>query len=157
MGRALVGERVSPLTTLNKMNTVPDDVKREMTEAFGMVPSFALTMPPNETRMWWQTMRDFQLSDKTALDPKTKELIGLGVASTIPCHYCVLFHTEAARLNGATEQELQEAIFMAGFTRMGSTILNGAAIDPQTFDAELREIVSYLKTQQGKQPQVMKR
>ena len=146
---------MSPLTTLNKMNTVPDDVKREMTEAFGMVPSFALAMPPTEAKLWWQTMRDFQLSDKTALSNKVKELIGLGVASQIPCHYCVLFHTEAARLHGATEQELQEAIFMAGVTRMGSTILNGVVLDEETFDAELREIVSFVK-KQGKQPQVMK-
>lgn len=147
---------MTPLTNLNPPNTLPDDVKREMTEALGMVPSFALAVPPTESRLWWQTLRDFQLSDKTALDGKVKELIGLGVASQIPCHYCVLFHTEAARLNGATEQELQEAIFMAGVTRMGSTILNGAMLDEETFDSELREIVSYLK-QQGKQPQVMRR
>lgn len=144
------------MTNLNKPNTLPDDVKREMTEALGMVPSFALAVPPTEARLWWQTLRDFQLSDKTALDGKVKELIGLGVASQIPCRYCVLFHTEAARLNGATEQELQEAIFMASVTRMGSTILNGALLDEATFDAELREIVTYLK-QQGKQPQVMRR
>lgn len=37
-----------------------------------------------------------------------------------------LVHTETARLNGATEEELQESIFMAGVTRMGSTIRKNA-------------------------------
>lgn len=140
------------MTNLNNPNSVPEDVKREVTEAFGFVPSFLLALPPTEQRLWWSTMRDFQLSDKTALDGKVKELVGLGVASQIPCHYCVLFHTEAARLNGATEQEIQEAIFMAGVTRLGSTILNGAAIEPSTFDKELRDVIAYVKKQQGASP-----
>jgi AhpD family alkylhydroperoxidase len=136
-------------TMLNKPTSLPDDVKREITEAFGFVPSFFLTLPQNETRLFWRAIKDFQMSDKTALSGKVKELIGLGVASQIPCHYCVVFHTEAARLNGATEQEIQEAIFMAGVTRMGSTILNGSQIDQATFDKEVRDIVAYAKKQQG--------
>jgi alkylhydroperoxidase/carboxymuconolactone decarboxylase family protein YurZ len=59
----------------------------------------------------------------------------------------VLFHTEAARLNGATEAEIQEAIFMASVTRQGSTILNGAQLDENVFTKELAKIVNYLKSQ----------
>lgn len=134
---------------LNDPNTVPADIRNEMETAFGLVPSFARTLPPNELRIWWSTLRDFELSDKTALPPKVKELIGLGVSSQIPCHYCVLFHTEAARLNGASEQEIQEAVFQASVTRMGSTVLNGSQLDMETFKQETREIVDYIKAQQG--------
>ena len=140
------------VTTLNNINTVPADVRKELEQTFGFVPSFALTTTPSGLRLWWAAMRDFQLSDKTALNGKVKELIGLGVASQIPCHYCVLFHTEAARLNGATETEIQESIFMASLTRQGSTILNGANLDPATFDKELRDIVAYLKKQAAMAP-----
>lgn len=135
------------MPTLNPQNTVPADLRKELETTFGFVPSFALTTTPIGLRAWWGGMRDFQLSDKTALPGKVKELIGLGVSSQIPCHYCVLFHTEAARLNGATENEIQEAIFMASLTRQGSTILNGALLDQNTFDKELRDIVTYLKKQ----------
>lgn len=128
-------------------NPVDPDVKREVTQAFGFVPSFMTAIPPTEQRLWWSAIRDFQLSDKTVLSNKVKELIGLGVSSQIPCHYCVLFHTEAARLNGASEQEIQEAVFMAGVTRFGSTILNGVALDTATFDKELKDIVAYAKKQ----------
>jgi AhpD family alkylhydroperoxidase len=135
------------LTTLNNPNSVPADIRKELEQTFGFVPSFALTTTPVGLRLWWSAVRDFQLSDKTALNGKVKELIGLGVSSQIPCHYCVLFHTEAARLNGATEQEIQESIFMASLTRQGSTLLNGAMLDTNTFDKEMRDIVAYLKAQ----------
>lgn len=137
------------MPTLNKPNTVPADIRKELEETFGFVPSFALTTTAAGLRLWWSAVRDFQLSPDTALDNKTKELIGLGVSSQIPCHYCILFHTEAARLNGATETEIQEAIFMASLTRQGSTILNGALLDPKTFDSELQDIVAYIEKQAG--------
>lgn len=135
------------MPTLNPPQSVPADIRKELETTFGFVPSFALTTTPIGLRAWWAGMRDFQLSDKTALNGKVKELIGLGVSSQIPCHYCILFHTEAARLNGATEAEIQEAIFMASLTRQGSTILNGAVLDQRTFDKELNEIVAYIKKQ----------
>ena len=135
-------------TTTTKIQ-IPEDVKREITEAMGFVPTFlsSTVASPETARLFWSMMRDFQMSDKTALDGKTKELIGLGVASQIPCHYCIVFHTEAARLNGATEQEIRESVFMAGITRFGSTVLNGAIIDQPTFDKEVREVFTYVKKQ----------
>ena len=98
--RRMVGSVRNEMPTINPVNTVPADLRQEMTEAFGFVPSFALTTTPGALRLWWAAVRDFQLSDKTALSNKVKELIGLGVSAQIPCHYCVLFHTEAAKLFG---------------------------------------------------------
>lgn len=138
------------MTNLNQVSSVPADIRKELETTFGFVPSFALTQQPNELRLWWSAVRDFQLSDKTALNGKVKELIGLGVAAQIPCHYCIVFHTEAARLNGATEQELQEAIFMSSLTRQGSTLLNGSLLDQATFDKDMKQIVAYLKKQAAK-------
>lgn len=140
------------MPTTNNPKDLPADLRKEVTDAFGFVPSFLNVLPPAQARLWWSAVRDFQLSDKTKLDGKTKELIGLGVSSQIPCHYCVLFHTEAARLNGATEHEIQEAIFMAGLTRLGSTILNGAQLEQSTFDKELRDIVAHVRKQMAAPP-----
>lgn len=139
------------MTTINPASNLPADIQKELKDAFGIVPSFAHVLPPEQFRQWWGQIRDFQLSEETALDGKTKELIGLGVSAQIPCHYCVMFHTEAARLNGATEHELQEAIYMASLTRQGSTILNGTQINPQTFDKELAQMVSYIKSKAPKE------
>lgn len=146
---------VRHLVTTNPASSVPSDIRKEIEQAFGFVPSFLHAIPPTTQRIWWTAIRDFQLSDKTALDGKTKELIGLGVSSQIPCHYCVVFHTEAARLSGASEAEIQEAVFMAGHTRLGSTILNGVQADQATFDKEVSEIVAYVKKQQAMMPRKM--
>ena len=61
-----------------------------------------------------------------ALDGKTKELIGLGVAAQIPCEYCVYYHTKAAKAAGATDAQIKEAIATAALVRFNSTMLNGS-------------------------------
>ena len=86
-----------------------------------------------------------QLNPATPLDGKSKELIGLAVASQIPCTYCIAFHTEAAKLNGATDQEIREAVAMAAITRHWSTILNGSLTDEAQFRKEVDQIVAGTK------------
>ena len=71
------------------------------------------------------------------LDPKTRELIGLAVASQIPCQYCIHYHRKAAMANGATEQELREASAVAANTRHWSAILYGAEVDIDAYEASM--------------------
>ena len=64
-----------------------------------------------------------------ALDEKTKELIGLGVAAQIPCTYCIYAHTTNAKRLGATDDQIKEAVAAAALTRKWSTELNGNMYD----------------------------
>jgi alkylhydroperoxidase/carboxymuconolactone decarboxylase family protein YurZ len=48
-------------------------------------------------------------------------------------------HTRAARAAGATDQEIREAVAVAGQVRMWSTLLNGNAYDMQEFQAEISQ------------------
>jgi AhpD family alkylhydroperoxidase len=89
----------------------------------------------------WQEMKSVQLNPATKLDGKTKELIGLSVAAQIPCSYCIYFHTKAAKLNGATDEEIREAVAMAAITRHWSTVLNGMQIDSASFKTETDRIL----------------
>ena len=72
-----------------------------------------------------------------ALDAKTKELIGLGVAAQIPCSYCVYAHTMNAKRLGATDDQIKEAVAAAALTRKWTTELNGNMYD---FDAFKKEV-----------------
>jgi AhpD family alkylhydroperoxidase len=72
-----------------------------------------------------------------ALPSKTKQLIALSVSAQIPCDYCVHAHTLRARAAGASDDEIKEAIAVAGTVRFWSTMLNGAAYDMQAFRQEL--------------------
>ena len=80
--------------------------------------------------------------NEAKLDAKTRELIALGVAAQIPCVYCVYFHDKSARLNGASEAEVREAVATAAHVRHWSTVLNGMAYDFDAFKAEVDKILA---------------
>jgi AhpD family alkylhydroperoxidase len=114
-----------------------DDAYAEMEKTFGGVPTFMKAFPKDAVAGAWAEMRDLEFNDKTALNAKTKELIGLAVAAQIPCSYCVYAHTQAAKRAGATDEEIREAVAMAAVTRHWSTFLNGMQVDLPTFKKEM--------------------
>lgn len=119
------------------------DVYAEMEQMLGSVPGFFKAFPKAGIAGAWEEFKTIQLNPDTALSGKEKELIGLAVAAQIPCEYCVYAHTAAAKANGATEQEIQEAVAMAALTRHWSTVLNGSQIDFDTFQSEFDAILSH--------------
>ena len=125
-------------------------IEQEMTQYFGFVPDFYKTVPQPAAEHAWGLQRDLELG-QTALDGKTKELIGLAVAAQIKCHYCTYFHTHAARAHGASDEELREAVLMGGFTDMMSNALNGADYDLGRFRKEVDRAVQHMQSH-GAQP-----
>jgi AhpD family alkylhydroperoxidase len=132
------------------------DVYREIEAAFGQVPSWCKDLPESALSGFWALMRDFYLAE-TKIPNKYKELIGIGVSGATRCRYCALFHTEGARLHGATDEEIAEASMMSGVTMCASTFLNAQQTDYEQFAQETTEIVAFVKQQQAQQtPQVGK-
>ncbi len=82
------------------------------------------------------------MGDEARLDAKTRELIALGVAAQIPCAYCVYVHTRMARVEGATDAEIREAVATAAHVRHWSTVLNGMAYDFDAFKTEVDEMLA---------------
>jgi hypothetical protein len=56
----------------------------------------------------------------------------------------VYFHTEAARLFGATDDEINEAALMAKNTMGWSTYLNASQYDYEQFTHEVDQITAYI-------------
>jgi AhpD family alkylhydroperoxidase len=54
-----------------------------------------------------------------ALPRKTKQLIAVAVAHVTQCPYCIQGHTKAAAREGATPEEIMEAIWVAAEMRAG--------------------------------------
>ena len=54
-----------------------------------------------------------------ALPARTKQLIAVAVAHVTQCPYCIRGHTEAALQQGATPEEIMEAIWVAAEMRAG--------------------------------------
>ena len=106
---------------------------QDIEKTLGMVPGFFKVFPQSGIAGAWDEFKTVQLNPNTALDGKTKQLIGLAVAAQIPCQYCIYFHTAAAKANGASQEEIAEAVAMAAMTRHWSTVLNGMEVDLDSF------------------------
>lgn len=75
-------------------------------------------------------------NEEAELDTLTRELVMVGVSAQIPCAYCVHAHVRNARLAGATEGQIREAVAAAGAVRMWSTVFHGMAYDLDAFKEE---------------------
>lgn len=58
-----------------------------------------------------------------ALDPKTKELIALGISIAARCDDCIGFHVKAAIEQGASLEEVTEALAMAIYMGAGPSVM----------------------------------
>lgn len=125
------------------------EVDREITETLGRVPAMFRDMPDSLIETEWESFKNLQLSDQTAIPNKYKELIGLGVSGATRCAYCVYFHTEAARLFGASDEEINEASLIAKNTMGWSTYLNARGYDFEEFKAEFDQIAAHIRAQMG--------
>ena len=130
------------------MSVVEDrrSVDRDIEQVFGQVPEFFQRVPDYLLATEWGSFKSLMLSE-TAIPNKYKELIGLGVSGATRCRYCVYFHTEAARLFGATDEEINEAALVAKHTMGWSTYLNTLHFDYDAFTAEFDQIAAHIRQQ----------
>lgn len=119
------------------------EIENEIRETLGLVPSFFDRVPDRLLEKEWDLFLELELGD-TLIPNKYKELIGIAVHSETKCRYCTLFHTEAAKLFGATDEEIQEAVHYAKHTVGWSTYLNGMQQDFDEFSRELHEMGEHL-------------
>jgi AhpD family alkylhydroperoxidase len=61
-----------------------------------------------------------------ALPRRTKQLIAVAVAHVTQCPYCIQGHTKAALRDGATAEEVMEAIWVAAEMRAGGAVAHSA-------------------------------
>jgi AhpD family alkylhydroperoxidase len=131
---------------MDKSGNGTKQIHQEMTAHFGFAPDFYGTLPEATLANEWGVHRDFELAE-TAIPNKYKELIGLAVAAHIKCGYCVYYHSQVARANGASEEELKEACFMGGLTVQYSNVLTGMRYDFEKFQREVDRAVDYMTSQ----------
>jgi AhpD family alkylhydroperoxidase len=58
-----------------------------------------------------------------AVDPKTKELIALGIGVAVRCDDCIAFHVKAAVDHGASREEILETLGMAVYMGAGPSAM----------------------------------
>ena len=119
-----------------------DEIKKLM----GLVLDQFKAIPPDTLSHEWAEMKEYSFGE-TKIPAKYRELIGLAVAASIKCPYCIYFHTKAAKMNGATDEEIAELVWLTRFTTGWSSILHVANIDLEDFKKQFAVAEEYLKKQ----------
>ncbi len=133
-------EEVTILRGSEEYNETLDDIERSL----GIVPGFMRAVPADVLVAEWPLFKKYVLGE-SKVPAKYRELIGLVIAANIKCPYCQLFHKSAAKLRGATDEELAEATFLASFTSRWSAMIHAQHYDYDTFEKEVHQIGEHLK------------
>ena len=134
-----------PLLAQDSQKDAAEKAEAEMKSAVGTVPAMMKAYPDHWRAGAWEWFKATQ--SPGAIPSKYGELISLGVASQIPCDYCIYAHTTMARMLGATDTEIREAIVKAAETRHWSTVLNGNDVSLDAFQKEWDGILAHMKKQ----------
>jgi len=124
------------------------DVYREIEQTFGLVPSMFRDVPDGLLEYEWKLFSKIQLEDG-AIPQKYRELIGLAISGVTKCRYCVYYHTEVARLFGATDEEIEAAVHYAKSTAGWSTYVNGLKVDYEQFCREVDQACAHVRSLQS--------
>jgi AhpD family alkylhydroperoxidase len=125
-------------------------VYAEIESMLGLVPTFFKNIPDATLEQEWILMKQVQMAPGP-IPNKYRELIGVSVAAATKCGYCIIFHTEMARLHGATEAEIQHALHYTKSTTGWSTYINGSQVDIGKFRKEAKSIVKYVKSKKAEE------
>ncbi|MFZ2103549.1 MAG: carboxymuconolactone decarboxylase family protein [Oricola sp.] len=113
-----------------------EETYKEIEATLGVVPSHVKMYPKSAVTGAWAMTKGLLMDPGNALEPKAKSLINLAVAAQIPCQYCIWLETKMAKAQGATDEEVAEAVAQAAYVRHWSTVINGMQIDFATFKSE---------------------
>ncbi len=120
------------------------EVFGEIEHTLGLVPTMFKAMPETSLELEWKLFKKIQL-EESAIPPKMREFIGIGVAGATKCRYCSLFHTEVAKLHGATAAEIEDANHYAKSSAGWSAYINGMQIDYEQFKRETQQIIEHVR------------
>jgi len=124
------------------------DIYQEIEQVFGLVPSMFKEVPEALLEHEWKLFSKIQL-EEGPIPLKYRELIGLAISGVTKCRYCVYYHTEVARLFGATDEEIEAAVHYAKSTAGWSTYINGLNVDYEPFCREVDQACEHVRRSQS--------
>jgi AhpD family alkylhydroperoxidase len=123
------------------------EIYKDIEDTFGLVPSFFKKVPDSSLELEWNLFKKIQL-EESPIPNKYRELIGLAIAGITKCHYCAFYHTEVAKLFGATDEEIEDALRFAKSSAGWSTYINGLQMDFEQFKDEVTRACEHVRSSQ---------
>lgn len=124
------------------------ETRTDIDETLGQVPGFFENLPEDDLVAEWPTFQRYVLGE-TEIPAKYREMMGLAVAANMKCPYCVHFHRNAAKLHGATDEELAEVVALSSFVSRWSAMIHAQEYDLDTFKDETAAIGAHLQEHMG--------
>jgi len=129
------------------------EVYQDIEQVFGLVPSMFKAIPDAMLEAEWSLFKSIQLDDGP-VPQKFRELIGVAISAVTKCRYCAYFHTETARLFGATDAEIEAAVHYAKSSAGWSTYINGLQLDYDQFRNEVDRACAHVRGGMAETPAV---
>lgn len=123
------------------------EVYREIEQTFGLVPSMFKEVPDSTIEEEWKLFRTIQF-EEGVIPLKYRELIGLAISGVTKCQYCTYYHTEVAKLFGATDEEIEAAVHYAKSSAGWSAYINGLQVDFDQFRSEVKQACEHVRSRQ---------
>jgi len=123
-----------------------EEIYKEIEKMFGLVPSMFKSIPDSSLELEWKLFKRVQF-EEGPIPNKYRELIGVAISAVSKCRYCAYFHTEVAKLNGATDAEIEDALHYAKSSAGWSTYINGRQIDYDKFTNEIDQACEHVRKQ----------
>jgi AhpD family alkylhydroperoxidase len=124
------------------------EVYHEIEETFGLVPGMFRALPDSSLELEWQLFKRVQL-EEGPIPNRYRELIGLAIAGITKCRYCAFYHTEVAKLFGATDEEIEDALHFAKSSAGWSAYVNGLQLDFEQFKDEILQACEHVRSAQA--------
>ncbi|HEX9751596.1 MAG TPA: carboxymuconolactone decarboxylase family protein [candidate division Zixibacteria bacterium] len=122
-----------------------EEIYKDMEATLGLVPTFMKTVPDNSLELEWNLLKQVQMAPG-AIPNKYRELIGVAISGITKCRYCAYFHTQFAKLNGATDAEIEDALHYAKSSAGWSAYINGMQLDYDQFCKEVDMICGHVRS-----------
>lgn len=126
-----------------------EDTIKEIKTTFGFVPDFFKNTPKDVITHMWPIFKKYQLGE-SVIPPKYREMMMLAASAAVKCPYCELYHREACKMLGATEEELSELAVLVASTGFWSNTLHTMNYDIHKFAKELEKAGKHMSKKKSK-------
>ena len=124
------------------------ETRNEIEKTFGSIPGFFEGVPRDLLVQMWPAIKAY-IVGQTRIPAKYRELISLGVAMALKCSSCETFHNAAARMNGASDEELAELRSIVGQVSYWSSVAQAMNYDMGTFMKEFQAMAERFANRPG--------
>jgi AhpD family alkylhydroperoxidase len=123
---------------LENTESIQEDIYDDTEKMLGTVPFILKVMARRPEFMIFSALKDFYALRPKSLEPKVAELLAVAAAAASGADKCLKVHMSAAAREGASEDEILDAVFIAAL--IGQTrVLASALRTFQEFESRSKE------------------